>query len=98
MGDDLGGHGRMLGSGDDLQGATAVLALFDVDSEYPFEQPGLAKWVAGVKCIHSQADPKSLPPKACPYEHLGQHSQSTRKSASYLERVMGIEPTFSVGS
>ena len=36
MGEDLGNHGGMLDGGDDLQGATALGALLDVDLEHSF--------------------------------------------------------------
>ena len=41
--EDLGNHGGIYDGGDDRQGATAVGALFDIDIEYPFEQPGPAQ-------------------------------------------------------
>ena len=39
--EDFDNHRRILNGGDDLQGAAAVGAVFDVDVdvEYPFEQP-----------------------------------------------------------
>ena len=42
MAEDLDDHRRVFDRGDDLQGAAAVRAVFDVDVEDPFEQPGLA--------------------------------------------------------
>jgi hypothetical protein len=36
MGEDLGDHGGMFDGGDDLQGATALGALLDVDLEHSF--------------------------------------------------------------
>jgi hypothetical protein len=39
---DLGDHGGMPDGGDDLQGATVLEALLDVDLEPSFEQPGPA--------------------------------------------------------
>ena len=54
---------RSLRTGDDLQGAAAVAAMFDVDVEDPFEQPGpdharrfslgrdvIAWWLGGTLC------------------------------------------------
>ena len=38
MGEDLGSHGGMLDGGNDLQGATALGAVLDVDLEHSFEQ------------------------------------------------------------
>jgi hypothetical protein len=40
--EDLGNHGRIYDGGDDRQGAAAVGAVFTIDSEHPFEQPGPA--------------------------------------------------------
>ncbi len=40
MGEDLGDHGGMLDGGDDLQGAAAQGAVFHIDRENSFEQPG----------------------------------------------------------
>jgi hypothetical protein len=37
--EDLGNHGGIYDGGDDRQGAAAVGALFNIDIEYPFEQP-----------------------------------------------------------
>src|SRR5262245_53887634 len=42
MAEDLDDHRRIFDRGDDLQGAAAVRAVFDVDVEDPFEQPGPA--------------------------------------------------------
>ena len=42
MGEDLGNHGGMFDGGDDRQGAAAVRTLFNIDSEHPFEQPGIS--------------------------------------------------------
>ncbi len=39
MGENSGNHGRVFDCGDDLEGAAAVGAAFDVDVEHPFEQP-----------------------------------------------------------
>ena len=36
MGEDLGDHGGMFDGGDDLQGATALGAVLDVDLEHSF--------------------------------------------------------------
>jgi hypothetical protein len=41
--EDLGNHGGIYDGGDDRQGAAAVGALFNIDIEYPFEQPGPAQ-------------------------------------------------------
>ena len=43
LGEDLGGNRGVLNGGNDLQGAAAVPAVFDVDIEHPFEQPGSAQ-------------------------------------------------------
>ena len=40
VGEDLGDHGWMLDGGDDLQGAAAAGAVFQVDIEHPFERAG----------------------------------------------------------
>ena len=40
MAEDLDDHRRIFDGGDDLQSAAAVRAVFDVDVEDPFEQPG----------------------------------------------------------
>jgi len=40
MAEDFDNHRRMLDSGDDLQAAAAVRAVFNIDVEDPFEQPG----------------------------------------------------------
>jgi hypothetical protein len=40
MGKELGDHGGMLDGGDDLQGATALGSLLNVDLEHSFEQAG----------------------------------------------------------
>ena len=40
MGEDFDNHRRIFDGGDDLQAAAAVRAVFDVDVEDPFEQPG----------------------------------------------------------
>ena len=42
MAEDLVDHRRIFDGGDDLQGAAAVGAVFHVDVEDPFEQPGPA--------------------------------------------------------
>ena len=42
MAEDLDDHRRIFDGGDDLQSAAAVRAVFDVDVEDPFEQPGPA--------------------------------------------------------
>src|SRR4029450_5325701 len=42
MGEDFDNHRRIFDGGDDLQAAAAVRAVFDVDVEDPFEQPGPA--------------------------------------------------------
>ena len=42
MAEDLDDHRRVFNRGDDLQGAAAVGAVFNVDVEDPFEQPGPA--------------------------------------------------------
>jgi hypothetical protein len=41
MGEDFDNHRRIFDRGNDLQGSAAVRAVFDVDVEDPFEQPGL---------------------------------------------------------
>jgi hypothetical protein len=43
MPEDLDDHRRIFDGGDDLQSAAAVRAVFDVDVEDPFEQPGPAQ-------------------------------------------------------
>jgi hypothetical protein len=43
MGEDLGDHGGMLDGGDDLQGTAAMGAVFYIDLEHSFEQPGPAE-------------------------------------------------------
>ena len=43
MAEDLDDHRRIFDGGDDLQGAAAVGAAFDVDIEDPFKQPGSAR-------------------------------------------------------
>ena len=40
MAEDFDNHRRIFDGGDDLQAAAAVRAVFDVDVEDPFEQPG----------------------------------------------------------
>ena len=40
MAEDFDNHRRIFDRGDDLQAAAAVRAVFDVDVEDPFEQPG----------------------------------------------------------
>ena len=40
MGEDFDNHRRIFDGGDALQAAAAVRAVFDVDVEDPFEQPG----------------------------------------------------------
>jgi len=40
MGEDPEDHWRIFDGGDDLQCAATVRAVFDVDIEDPFEQPG----------------------------------------------------------
>ena len=40
MAEDLDDHRRIFDRGNDLQGSAAVRAVFDVDVEDPFEQPG----------------------------------------------------------
>src|SRR5918992_410851 len=42
MAEDFDNHRRIFDRGDDLQSAAAVGAVFDVDVEDPFEQPGPA--------------------------------------------------------
>ena len=42
MREDLGDHRGIFDGGDDLQGAAALGAVFYVDSDHPFEQPGPA--------------------------------------------------------
>jgi len=42
MREDLGDHGGIFDGGDDLQGTTTLGAVFHVDIEHPFEQPGPA--------------------------------------------------------
>ncbi len=42
MAEDLVDHRRIFDRGNDLQAAAAVRAVFDVDVEDPFEQPGPA--------------------------------------------------------
>jgi hypothetical protein len=42
MREDLGSHGGMFDGGEDRQGAAAVGTLFNIDSEHPFEQPGIS--------------------------------------------------------
>ncbi len=55
MGKDLSGHGGIDDAcpgrrgGDDRQGATALGAVFYVDSEHPYEQPGLRLMRAGAE-------------------------------------------------
>jgi hypothetical protein len=39
---DLGAHGEIFDGGDDRQGAHHTGAVFQVDIEHPFEQPGAA--------------------------------------------------------
>ena len=51
MAEDLDDHRRIFDGGDDLQGAAAVRAVFDVDVEDPFEQPGPAQQRAGAPGI-----------------------------------------------
>ena len=43
MREDLGDHDGIYDGGDDRQGAAAVGAVFNIDSEHPFEQPGPAQ-------------------------------------------------------
>ena len=43
MAEDFDNHRRIFDGGDDLQGAAAVGAVFHVDVEDPFEQPGPAQ-------------------------------------------------------
>jgi hypothetical protein len=40
--EDLGDHGGIFHGGDDRQGATTLGAVFQVDIEHPFGQPGPA--------------------------------------------------------
>jgi hypothetical protein len=42
MGEDFDDHRRIVDGGDDLQGAAAVGAVFNIDIEDPFEEPGPA--------------------------------------------------------
>jgi len=42
MGEDFGDHRGIYEGGDDLQGSAALETLFNIDIEYPFEQPGPA--------------------------------------------------------
>jgi hypothetical protein len=54
MAEDFDNHRRIFDGGDDLQGAAAVRAVFDVDVEDPFEQPGLAharRFSLGRDCV-----------------------------------------------
>ena len=43
MREDLGNHGGIFDGSDDLQGAAALGTVFDINIEYPFEQPGPAQ-------------------------------------------------------
>ena len=42
MSENFGNHRRIFNGGDDLQGATTMQTMLNVDIEYPFEQPGPA--------------------------------------------------------
>ena len=60
MGEDFDNHRRIFDGGDALQAAAAVRAVFDVDVEDPFEQPGPtpgapAIWTSGSQRILSPA-------------------------------------------
>jgi hypothetical protein len=44
MAEDFDNHRRIFDSGDDLQSTAAVRAVFDVNVEDPFEQPGPTHW------------------------------------------------------
>jgi hypothetical protein len=49
MREDLGHHGGMFEGGDDLQGVAALGTLFNIDSEHPFEPPGLSHMRVGAE-------------------------------------------------
>ena len=42
MGENSGDHRGLFDGGNDFQGAATVRTVFNVDIEYPFEQPGPA--------------------------------------------------------
>ena len=42
MGENFGNHLGIFNRGNDFQGAVTVWAMFDVDIEYPFEEPSPA--------------------------------------------------------
>jgi hypothetical protein len=52
MSEDAHDHRRILDGGDDLQGAAAVRAVFDVEIEDAFEQPGPTHARRRAVCVH----------------------------------------------
>jgi hypothetical protein len=64
MSKDSDNHRRIFDGGDDLQAAAAVRAVFDVDVEDPFEQPGLccasARWTEARANANSKTTPAFL--------------------------------------